>query len=347
LIKCDHALPVAGSIKARGGFYAVLRVAETLALEAGILQDFRDDPRKVLSPEARRLFGGYELTVGSTGNLGLSIGVLGRALGFAVTVHMSAEAKPWKKARLRACGARVVEHASDYTAACLAAREAAERNPRIRFIDDENSRDLFLGYAATVPRLREQLIAHGRAVDGEHPVFIYLPCGVGGAPGGITWAARQVFGDDAHCFTAEPVEAPCMLLGMLTGLHADISVRDIGLDLRTDADGLAVARPSRFVGQMLTSLLSGCYTVTDEQLYRFVADLYDTEGLAVEPSAAAGCAGPEMILGTREGARYLEAHRLSARRLQGATHVVWTTGGSLIPDEQHASFRRRGRAVTL
>ena len=341
-VKADHALPVAGSVKARGGIYAVLHFAEKLALAEGALAGVEDDHRKLMRPEARELFGRYELTVASTGNLGLSIGIAGAALGFGVTVHMSVEAKAWKKRRLREIGVNVVEHASDYTAACAAAREQARNEPRIHFIDDENSVELFLGYSVAALRLRDQLAAAGIPVDGDHPLFLYLPCGVGGAPGGITFGARCLFGDHVHCFFAEPVEAPCMLLGMLTGRHADVSVYDVGLHLRTDADGLAVSRPSRFVGQMMEPLLSGCYTVTDEQLYRFVADLYEAERIEVEPSAAAGCAGPGMLLNTPAGRAYLEACGL-AGKMRSAAHVIWTTGGLFVPPEQHEEFRRRGR----
>jgi len=341
-VKADHALPVAGSVKARGGIYAVLHFAERLALAEGILAGVEDDYRKLTRPEARALLGRYELTTASTGNLGLSIGIAGAALGFRVAVHVSAEAKGWKKRRLRSVGARVVEHASDYTAACAAAREEARGQPRVHFIDDENSVELFLGYSVAALRLRDQLAAAGMCVDEKHPLFLYLPCGVGGAPGGITFGARCVLGDHVHCFFAEPVEAPCMLLGMLTGRHADVSVYDVGLHLKTDADGLAVSRPSRFVGRLMEPLLSGCYTVTDEQLYRFVADLYETEQMEVEPSAAAGCAGPEMLLNTPGGRAYLEARGLTDD-MPSAAHVIWTTGGLFVPPEQHEEFRRRGR----
>jgi D-serine dehydratase len=80
-IKCDHALPVAGSIKARGGFYEVLLHAEMLALHAGLLKP-EDNRLKLTSPEVRALFSQRAVAVGSTGNLGLSIGIIAAALGF-------------------------------------------------------------------------------------------------------------------------------------------------------------------------------------------------------------------------------------------------------------------------
>ena len=223
-LKRDDALPVVGSIKARGGCFEVLRFAEDLARRHGLATG--EDA--LGSPAAQALFGGYTVAVGSTGNLGLSIGTMAAALGFRAVVHMSRYAKAWKKARLRQAGAEVVEHAGDYAAAVDAGRRLAAENETTYFVDDENSLPLFLGYAAATLRLAEQLAEAGVVVDTDHPLFVHLPCGVGGAPGGITFGLKHVFGDAVHCFFAEPTAAPCMLARMAFG--AGVSIYDLGLD---------------------------------------------------------------------------------------------------------------------
>lgn len=345
LLKADHDLPVAGSIKARGGLYAVLCYAERLALENGILRDANDDYRKLAGPEARALFSGYTLTTASTGNLGLSIGIGGTALGFNTAVHMSVEAREWKKERLRKRGVQVIEHASDYTAACVVASREAETNPRMHYIDDENSVELFLGYSCAVPRMKRQLEELSVTVDADHPLFLHLPCGVGGGPGGIAFAARMEYGDFAHSFFVEPLEAPCMLLGMLTGRHSEISIYSIGLGLKTDADGLAVSTPSRFIGQLMEPLLSGCCTMADEMMYRYLLDLHTDEGIEVEPSATAGFGVIPLLLQSERGRAWQKSQNLDAAAMRNATHIVWSTGGSFVPPEQHETYRALARKL--
>lgn len=318
-MKLDSHLPVSGSIKARGGFHEVLALTERLAAP--------DTPPP--DEQNRHHRGrGYSIAVGSTGNLGLSIGILGSALGYSVTVHMSADAREWKKQLLRRRGVTVVEHEGDFSTAVAAGRATAAGDPRCHFVDDEHSRDLFLGYAAAAAPLREQLEHAGVLVDRDHPLCVYLPCGVGGGPGGVTFGLKEEFGDAVHCYFVEPTHAPAMLLGLMTGRMDRVSVQEMGLDNRTIADGLAVGRPSGLVAPAMRRVVSGVFTVPDEELLALTAILDHTEGLRLEPSAVAGLPGPFRISAPPE-----------------ATHLVWATGGNMVPAQDMEEWLQAGRRI--
>lgn len=340
-LKLDSELPVSGSIKSRGGIYEVLRHAEQLAVEAGVLS-LDDDYAKLATPEFAEFFGRYGIAVGSTGNLGLSIGIISAHLGFDVTVHMSADARRWKKDKLRSHGVEVVEYDADFSEAVTRGRELAEADPSCYFVDDENSRDLFLGYAVAARRLAGQLRAFDIAVDAEHPLFVYLPCGVGGSPGGIAFGLRTEFGDQVHPIFVEPTHSPSVMLGVVTGLHERTSVNDFGIDNVTAADGLAVGRPSGFVGPAMQRLVDGYCTVDDDRLYRDLALLDRTEGLRAEPSAMAGLVGPERVAAHPE---YLAAHGITIAQLAHGTHIAWLTGGSMVPAPEMEKYVARGRSL--
>lgn len=334
--KLDCDLPIAGSVKARGGIYEVLKHAETLALAGGLLHE-GDDYSILDSDRARTFFSQYSVQVGSTGNLGLSIGIMSAAVGFHVTVHMSADAKQWKKDLLRSKGVHVVEYEGDYSAAVAQGRRRSDADPMSYFIDDENSKDLFMGYAVAAKRLDGQLRAANVRVDAGHPLFVSIPCGVGGGPGGITFGLKLLYGDNVHVFFVEPVQAPCMLLGMATGLHNGIAVSDIGLTGKTHADGLAVGRPSGFVGHVMEGLLSGEFTVADAELYDNLRALEASEKLFAEPSACAAFAGVKGLFTYPEGKRYLEEHGISSV-IDHASHIAWLTGGLLVPEQARAAY---------
>jgi len=340
LIKADHALPVAGSIKARGAIHEVLLHAQERGLQHGLWAP-GEDPQCLLAPEARRRFGQYAVAVGSTGNLGMGIGIMAAALGFRAVVHMSHDAKAWKKARLRERGVQVIEHRGDYGAAVAAGRREAATAADTYFVDDENSRALFLGYAVAGLRLQEQLVTRGVPVDAGNPLFVYLPCGVGGAPGGVSFGLKHVYGDAVHCFFAEPRAAPAMLLRMAAP-GGPRSVYDIGLDNRTEADGLACAQASELVYSLVGSLIAGAYTVTDEDLLRVLARLQQVAGIAIEPSAAAAFVGPRYFEAA-PGRAYLLAATAGAPAR--ATHLFWTTGGAFVPPAEFAAFYQRGCAL--
>jgi D-serine dehydratase len=331
LLKCDNALPISGSIKARGGVYEVLRYAENIAVKTGLVT-VNDDYSVFASDTAKRIFANYSISVGSTGNLGLSIGIMGRNLGFNVTVHMSADAKQWKKDLLREKGAKVVEHKGDYEKAVAAGRNEAEAQPNCHFVDDENSRDLFLGYCVAGERIAAQLKEMNITVDDEHPLFVYLPCGVGGGPGGVAFGIKQIYGKNSHIFFAEPVEAPCMLLSVMTGLGEKISALDIGLSGVTIADGLAVTRASALVSRVAGNLLDGLSTVSDESIKELVSELFKKEGVFVEPSAAAGFLPYAMLH------KNIELIKRYGDKLENSVHIIWATGGNMVPEAERQRY---------
>lgn len=367
-MKMDSHLAVCGSVKARGGMFEVLNYAAIVAEQAK--NPSRDDASTkyglyvappscgsaeaakeassadlATDPACRAALARHQVVVGSTGNLGLSVGLSAAALGMQSTVHMSVDAKKWKKDLLRQRGAGVVEHEGLIEEAYAGGRRACEADPCAHFIDDETSKVLKLGYACAAFELKAQLEEMGVVVDKEHPLVVHIPCGVGGAPGGICWGLEHAFGENAanvHTFFAEPVAAPCCTLAFAA---KEISpVADIGLDGKTEADGLAVGKASEVVIQMVDKIVAGAYTVQDEELFHFLRKLTELEGedLFIEPSCCAGLAGPRRMRESASGASGDGLVRFGIQRLvDEGTHVFWATGGSLVPPAQREELLKK------
>jgi len=317
-IKRDDLLSIAGSVKARGGIYEVLKHAEDLLIKNDLIS-YKDDYKKILNNEIRNFFSKYTISVGSTGNLGLSIGIMGTKLGFNVEVHMSMDAKKWKKDLLRKNGAKVFEYESDYSNAVKEGRKKASQDPNNYFVDDENSMNLFLGYAVAGLRLEKQLKESNIEISKENKLIVYIPCGVGGGPSGIAYGLKLIYKDNVEIFFVEPTHSPCMLISMVTGLGNKIQVSDLGIDNITAADGLAVGRASALATKMMENILDGIYTVEDKKLFEYLRLLYVEEEIKIEPSATAGLIGIE-------------------NNNKKGIHLIWSTGGKLVPEYEFSKY---------
>ncbi|WMB28389.1 D-serine ammonia-lyase [Streptococcus didelphis] len=341
-LKRDDTLPIAGTIKARGAIYEVLKHAETLALEAGILSGYEDDYRKFGSQEFKDFFSQYKVMVGTTGNLGISVGLMGVSLGFEVIIHMSYDAKEWKKKYLRDHGVVVIEHKTNFTEAVNQGRAESDADPKSYFVDDEHSVDLFLGYTVGPCRLKKQLEEEKILVDEDHPLFVFSPCGIGGSPGGTAFGLKQIYGDNVHCFFAQPTHMPSMLVGLVTEKYSKVSVADIEVDAKTNMDGLAVPRTSGFVAELMHNYFNGGITISEEDQKLLLTKMIDLEDIHLEPAALAGTIGPAMLFDTEEGRAYMKAYGLEDK-MENATYLAWATGGSMVPKEDMEAFYQQGK----
>jgi len=251
---------------------------------------------------------------------------------------MSADAKEWKKKLLRSKGATVLEFEGDFGEAINEGRRTTIADPKGYFVDDENSKYLFLGYSVAAIRLKKQLEKLKISIDAHHPLFVYSPCGVGGSPGGVAFGLKQVFGDNVHCFFVEPTHSPSVLIGLLTGKMEKVSVHDFGIDNKTEADGLAVGKASAFASPISKLLISGIYTIEDDELFRLLYLLGKSERIFLEPSATAGLMGPQKISCTS----YMQEYCLDPSLI---THIAWATGGSLVPKEEMDDFYKKGEKL--
>ncbi len=243
-----------------------------------------------------------------------------------------------EKAKLRSHGVTVVEYEQDYGVAVEEGRKAAQSDPNCFFIDDENSRTLFLGIPSLASVLKRNLPS--KVVSSMLITLCLSICRVVlvvvlvASHSDLNWRLAIMF--TAFCRTNA---LPCMLLGVHTGLHDQISVQDIGIDNLTAADGLAVGRASGFVGRAMERLLDGFYTLSDQTMYDMLGWLAQEEGIRLEPSALAGMAGPQRVCAS---VSYQQMHGFSAEQLRNATHLVWATGGGMVPEEEMEQYLAKG-----
>ncbi|VFS67304.1 D-serine dehydratase [Kluyvera cryocrescens] len=82
-------------------------------------------------------------------------------------------------------------------------------------------------------------------------------------------------------------------------------------------------------------LLDGLYTLDDQTMYDMLGWLAQEEDIRLEPSALAGMAGPQHVCASAE---YQQMHGFSAEQLHNATHLVWATGGGMVPEAEMAQY---------
>ena len=73
------------------------------------------------------------------------------------------------------------------------------------------------------------------------------------------------------------------------------------------------------------------------------AQFADTEGLKLEPSALAGMYGPVLMMDDPVLADYPSSAGISHETMNRAVHLVWATGGSMVPPEEMQQYYESGK----
>ncbi|MGC3833007.1 hypothetical protein ACPSKX_01160 [Moritella viscosa] len=86
-------------------------------------------------------------------------------------------------------------------------------------------------------------------------------------------------------------------------------------------------------------MLDGYITLTDADMYQLLGLIHDTEQLKLEPSALAGMPGIVHVVNNSD---YLERMQLRDS-LANATHLVWATGGGMVPDQEMTAYLQQAK----
>lgn len=267
-LKADNQLAISGNITARGGIYAVLKIAEDIAMRYSNLA-YQDDYTMLTSNDFSHLFSHFELVTASNGDLGLSIAKIAKKLGFKVMIYLSYTVESWQQQLIQETGAQItIQPDADLNHVYAAAAAYAQSQDNTILIDSLNDQDLLLGYSTAALHLQMQLKAQHVSINQEHPLYLYLPTSNGLATAGILFGLNEILGPNIYPILTEPLQAPTTLLALITG--EPVSIHDLGFNGRTLAKNLVAPQITQSGLDILKQWTYGVATTTDEDLLKMI-----------------------------------------------------------------------------
>jgi D-serine dehydratase len=116
-------------------------------------------------------------------------------------------------------------------------------------------------------------------------------------------------------------------------------VQDLGIDNLTAADGLAVGRASGSLAGQWSACSTGSIPLMIRRCTTCWAGWRQRKTFALNRPRWPEWPGRS---GLRSQA-YHQLQGLSEQQLQQATHLVWATGGGMVPEEEMAQYLAKGR----
>ena len=278
--------------------------SETLSASLGL--DVRLKLESLLPTGAFKVRGGVDL-VGrdpsaragvmgaSTGNHGQSLAWAGRQFGVPVTIYVPVGANPIKVASMRALGATVVEHGTDYDEARVeCARVAAERG--VRYVHSGDEPYLIAGVATATLEALEQW----PEVD-----VLIVPVGGGSGASGAATAAKAV----RPAIEVIGVQSEGANAAYLSWREGRLMTTDA---VRTFAEGLATRTAFALPQRIMRERLDDFVLVTDDDLRRAMRALLVDAHVVAEAAGAASTAAAWKL----------------RDRLRGKRAALWVSGAN-------------------
>jgi threonine dehydratase len=206
----------------------------------------------------------------TTGNHGQSLAFAGRRYGVPVTIFAPHGNSVEKNRAMRAFGANLVEHGSDYQAA----REEAERRAKqdgLEWVPSFHP-DLMLGVATYAL----ELFRAAPDID-----VLYVPIGLGSGISGCI-LARDLLGLKTEIVGVQSTEAPSYALSFAAGMVVSTNSSN------TRADGMATRVPDADAFEIIRKGASRIVQVTDAEIALAMRAYWtDTHNLTEGAGAAA------------------------------------------------------------
>jgi threonine dehydratase len=242
-VKHENHTPT-GAFKMRGGLIHVAQLARRGSAPNGLISATR-------------------------GNHGQSLAFAGRRFGIPVTIVVPRGNSTEKNAAMRALGARLIEHGTDFDTARLEAMRLAEREA-LWFAPSFHP-DLVLGVATWAL----ELFRAAPALD-----MLYVPIGLGSSICGAI-RTRDLLGLRTEIIGVQSAHAPAYARSLQAGHAVQLEAAD------TKADGLAVRIPDPDALAIIKDGVSRIVTVTDDEVADAIRAYWtDTHNIAEGAGAA-------------------------------------------------------------
>lgn len=179
-----------------------------------------------------------------------------------------------KRQKIAELGARIVESGAADLDAAFRKASAYSSRPEVYFLNDATDPDVPVGTATIGLEIVEQVPAVSS---------VYVPMGDTALIRGIAAAVKQL-STKVRVIGVQAERAPSYVLSWREGTVVPTETCD------TCADGLATRTPDLHNVQAIRELVDDMVLVSEEEMLRAIAHLYNDEGVLAEPAGAAATA---------------------------------------------------------